>query len=175
MINERNFAADLAPPVAKLHEVSLRYGKTLALDSVSLDVPAGRMAGLIGPDGAGKSSLLSLMAGARAVQQGTVHALDGDMAGARHRKNVCPHIAYMPQGLGKNLYPTLSVEENLQFFGRLFGHNAAGRRRRIDELTRNTGLFPFLPRPAGKLSGGDEAEAGPVLCADSRPGPADPR
>jgi ribosome-dependent ATPase len=164
MINERNFAADLAPPVAKLHEVSLRYGKTLALDSVSLDVPAGRMAGLIGPDGAGKSSLLSLMAGARAVQQGTVHALDGDMAGARHRKNVCPHIAYMPQGLGKNLYPTLSVEENLQFFGRLFGHNAAERRRRIDELTRNTGLFPFLPRPAGKLSGGMKQKLG-LCCA----------
>ncbi len=60
----------------------------------------------------------------------------------------------MPQGLGKNLYPTLSVEENLQFFGRLFGHQAAERRRRIDELTRDTGLTPFLARPAGKLSGG---------------------
>ena len=109
---------------------------------------------MIGPDGVGKSSLLALVAGARAVQQGTVEVLGGDMSQSRHRARVCPRIAYMPQGLGKNLYPTLSVEENLQFFGRLFGHDAAERRRRIDELTRSTGLYPFMARPAGKLSGG---------------------
>lgn len=51
----------------------------------------------------------------------------------------------MPQGLGKNLYPALSVEDNLQFFGRLFGHDTAERRRRIDELTQATGLYAFLP------------------------------
>ena len=163
-MSEHGFATDLAPPVARLHEVGLRYGKTLALDDVSLDIPAGRMVGLIGPDSAGKSSLLSLLAGARRVQQGSVWALDDDMADARHRESVCPHIAYMPQGLGKNLYPTLSVEENLQFFGRLFGHNAAERRRRIDELTRSTGLSPFLPRPAGKLSGGMKQKLG-LCCA----------
>jgi ribosome-dependent ATPase len=86
------------------------------------------------------------------------------MASARHRESACPHIAYMPQGLGKNLYPTLSVEENLQFFGRLFGHNAAERRRRIDELTRSTGLTPFFSRPAGKLSGGMKQKLG-LCCA----------
>lgn len=59
----------------------------------------------------------------------------------------------MPQGLGGNLYHTLSVEENLQFFARLFGHNAKERRRRIDDLTKSTGLYPS-DRPAGKLSGG---------------------
>ncbi len=152
------------PPVARLTGVSLRYGKTVALDNIALEIPAGRMVGLIGPDGVGKSSLLSLLAGARAVQQGSVFALGGDMARTRHRESVCPHIAYMPQGLGKNLYPTLSVEENLQFFGRLFGHNAAERRRRIDELTRSTGLYPFLPRPAGKLSGGMKQKLG-LCCA----------
>ena len=62
---------------------------------------------------------------ARAAQDGRVTVLGGDMADRRHRDAVCPRIAYMPQGLGKNLYPTLSVEENLQFFGRLFGHDAA--------------------------------------------------
>jgi ribosome-dependent ATPase len=151
-------------PVARLAGVGLHYGKTVALDGITLDIPAGRMVGLIGPDAVGKSSLLSLLAGARAVQQGRVEALGGDMASTRHRESVCPHIAYMPQGLGKNLYATLSVEENLQFFGRLFGHNATERRRRIDELTRSTGLTSFLSRPAGKLSGGMKQKLG-LCCA----------
>jgi ribosome-dependent ATPase len=151
-------------PVARLIDVTLRYGKVLALDNVTLDFPPGCMVGLIGPDGVGKSSLLSLLAGARAVQQGQVEALGGSMANRKHRSRVCPHIAYMPQGLGKNLYPTLSVEENLQFFGRLFGHHAAERRRRIDNLTRSTGLSPFLSRPAGKLSGGMKQKLG-LCCA----------
>lgn len=151
-------------PAATLRAVSLHYGKTLALDGVDLEIPAGIMVGLIGPDGVGKSSLLSLLAGARAVQDGTVEALGGDMSSKRHRDRVCPRIAYMPQGLGRNLYPTLSVEENLQFFARLFGHGAGERRRRIDALTRSTGLYPFLSRPAGKLSGGMKQKLG-LCCA----------
>ena len=154
----------LDAPVARIAGVGQRYGKTIALTGVDLEISAGRMVGLIGPDGVGKSSLLSLLAGARAVQQGTVEVLGGDMASRRHRDAVCPRIAYMPQGLGKNLYPTLSVEENLQFFGRLFGHNAAERRHRIDDLTRSTGLQPFLLRPAGKLSGGMKQKLG-LCCA----------
>ena len=150
--------------VVTLDQVSLRYGDTLALDDISLEVPAGCMVGVIGPDGVGKSSLLSLVAGARAVQQGRIQVLDGDMASQQHRQQVCPDIAYMPQGLGKNLYPTLSVEENLQFFARLFGHGASERRRRIDQLTRATGLHPFLARPAGKLSGGMKQKLG-LCCA----------
>jgi len=155
--------ADSAP-VVTLSGVSLRYGKTVALDGITLDIPAARMVGLIGPDGVGKSSLLALVAGARQVQDGKVDVLGGDMAGSRHRDAVCPRIAYMPQGLGKNLYPTLSVEENLQFFGRLFGHDEAERRRRIDSLTRSTGLSAFLSRPAGKLSGGMKQKLG-LCCA----------
>jgi ABC-type glutathione transport system ATPase component len=96
----------------------LRYGKTVALDGITLDIPAGRMVGLIGPDGVGKSSCCRCWPAPVRCSKGSVEALGGDMASARHRENVCPHIAYMPQGLGKNLYPTLSVEENLQFFGR---------------------------------------------------------
>jgi len=152
------------PAVARAQALKLRYGKTLALDDVTLEFPAGRMVGLIGPDGVGKSSLLALVAGARALQHGRIEVLGGDMASPRHRALVCPRIAYMPQGLGKNLYPTLSVEENLQFFARLFGHDAAERRRRIDELTRRTGLHPFLARPAGKLSGGMKQKLG-LCCA----------
>ncbi|QIQ21557.1 ribosome-associated ATPase/putative transporter RbbA [Zophobihabitans entericus] len=149
-------------PAVKLTNVSQHYGKTLALDNITLDIPAGGMVGLIGPDGVGKSSLLSLISGAREIQQGTIIALEGDMSSKKHRDAICSRIAYMPQGLGKNLYPTLSVEENLQFFALLFGHNAAERRRRIDELTQSTGLYPFLDRPAGKLSGGMKQKLG--LC-----------
>lgn len=153
-----------APPVARFERVTLRYRKTTALDQVTLAIPAGQMVGLIGPDGVGKSSLLALVAGARKVQQGQVEVLGGNMASRRHRQQVCPSIAYMPQGLGKNLYPTLSVEENLQFFARLFGHDASERRRRIDELTHRTGLYPFLDRPVGKLSGGMKQKLG-LCCA----------
>ena len=151
-------------PVASVRQLCLRYGDVMALDGIDLDIPAGRMVGLIDPDGVGKSSLLALLAGVRIIQQGTVEVLGGDMANKGHRLKVGPLIAYMPQGLGKNLYPTLSVEENLQFFARLFGHGAAERRKRIDELTRATGLYSFLQRPAGKLSGGMKQKLG-LCCA----------
>ena len=153
-----------APEVVRLEQVRLHYGKVQALAGITLDIPSGRMVGLIGPDGVGKSSLLSLVAGARAVQEGRVQVLGGDMSSRRHRDAVCPRIAYMPQGLGKNLYPTLSVEGNLQFFARLFGHDAAERRRRIDDLTNATGLRKFLSRPVGKLSGGMKQKLG-LCCA----------
>jgi ribosome-dependent ATPase len=151
-------------PVVSISSLEQRYGKTTALNKVTLDIPAGRMVGLIGPDGVGKSTLLSIIAGARAIQNGQVTVLGGDIANTAHRTAICPNIAYMPQGLGKNLYPTLSVEENLQFFARLFGHDVAERRRRIDSLTHATGLYPFLGRPAGKLSGGMKQKLG-LCCA----------
>jgi ribosome-dependent ATPase len=156
-------AASGPAPVVRLDGVCLRYGKTVALDDITLAIPASCMVGLIGPDGVGKSSLLALLSGARKLQQGSLQVLGGDLASKRHRDSVCPRIAYMPQGLGRNLYSTLSVEENLQFFGRLFGHNGAERRARIDELTASTGLRPFLSRPAGKLSGGMKQKLG--LCS----------
>jgi ribosome-dependent ATPase len=151
-------------PVARLQAVGLRYGKTRALDAVTLEVPAGVMVAMIGPDGVGKSTLLSLVAGARAIQSGRVEVLGGDMADARHRRAVCSRIAYMPQGLGRNLYATLSVFENVDFFGRLFGHDRLERERRIAELLRATGLAPFSGRPAGKLSGGMKQKLG-LCCA----------
>src|SRR6516225_8270209 len=77
-----------------------------------------------------------------------------DMADERHRRASYGRIAYMPQGLGRNLYPTLSVFDNIDFFGRLFGQGPAERHARIDELLKATGLDPFWARPCGKLSGG---------------------
>ncbi|MGB3247066.1 MAG: ribosome-associated ATPase/putative transporter RbbA [Sulfitobacter sp.] len=141
-------------PVASLSSVTHRYGATSALSDVTLDIPAGCMAGFIGPDGVGKSTLLALIAGVRKLQDGSAAVLGGDIS-ARDHLRACNHrIAYMPQGLGKNLYPTLSVYENLDFFGRLFGQPEAERRARINDLLKATGLDPFPDRPAGKLSGG---------------------
>ncbi|WP_212525796.1 ribosome-associated ATPase/putative transporter RbbA [Actibacterium sp. MT2.3-13A] len=134
--------------------LSHRYGGTAALSDVSLHFPAGRMIGLIGPDGVGKSTLLGLLAGVRKLQRGRIEVLGGDMADARHRAASFPRIAYMPQGLGRNLYPTLTVRENVDFFGRLFGQRAEERAWRIGELLESTGLAPFPDRPAGQLSGG---------------------
>jgi ribosome-dependent ATPase len=140
--------------VVSLASVTHRYGDRTALANVSVDIPAGCTTGLVGPDGVGKSTLLALVAGVRRIQDGGVTALGGDMRSARHRRSVYPRIAYMPQGLGRNLYPTLSVAENIDFFGRLFGQDDEERRQRIDELAQSTGLGTFLDRPAGKLSGG---------------------
>jgi ribosome-dependent ATPase len=151
-------------PVARLVSVTHRYGDIAAADAVSLEIPAGRMIGLIGPDGVGKSTLLALIAGARRLQQGTIEVLGGDMADARHRDAVCPRIAFMPQGLGRNLYATLSVYENVDFFGRLFGHAREAREWRIRELLESTGLAHFAGRAAGKLSGGMKQKLG-LCCA----------
>ncbi|MCF3932809.1 ribosome-associated ATPase/putative transporter RbbA [Acuticoccus sp. M5D2P5] len=153
-----------ASPVVRLRNVGFHHGSKRALDDINLDIAARDIVGFIGPDGVGKSTLFSLIAGARRIESGTVEVLGGDMANAGHRQSACPQIAYMPQGLGKNLYPTLSVRENIDFFARLFGHDRAERTRRIADLTESTGLAPFLDRPAGKLSGGMKQKLG-LCCA----------
>lgn len=147
---------------AKLKDVTLQYGDVKALDDVTLEIPGGCMVGLIGPDGVGKSSLLSLVSCAKKIQKGHIEVLDEDISNTKIRNALLPRVAYMPQGLGKNLYPTLSIRENIDFFARLFGQDFEERDRRINELTEATGLHPFLDRPAGKLSGGMKQKLG--LC-----------
>jgi ribosome-dependent ATPase len=151
-------------PVARIENITQRYGKMVALDGVTIDLPAGCMVGLIGPDGVGKSSLLSMIAGARQIQSGRVIVLDNDMADPRRRAEICPRIAYMPQGLGKNLYADLSVRENIEFFGRLFGQSRVKRDAMISELLWSTGLAPFSDRMAKKLSGGMRQKLGLCCC-----------
>lgn len=150
--------------VARLKNVSLVYGKTYALDSVTVDLPAGKMVGLIGPDGVGKSSMMALISGARKLQKGAIEVLSGNISNSRHRREVIPRIAYMPQGLGKNLYFSLSVYENIDYFGSLFDLEEEERRSRISELLENTGLAPFADRLVGKLSGGMKQKLG-LCCA----------
>ena len=150
--------------VAALDRVSQRYGRIVALDDVSLSLPAGCLVGLIGPDGVGKSSLLAIIAGARHIQCGTARVLGGSITDASHRAAICPRIAYMPQGLGKNLYPDLSVSDNIAYFGRLFGQGREERRQQIAQLLAATGLAPFAGRAAKKLSGGMKQKLG-LCCA----------
>jgi ribosome-dependent ATPase len=150
--------------VARVENLVHRYGARVAIDHVTLALPTGRLTGLIGPDGVGKSSLLSIIAGAKRIKAGRVEVLGGDMGDRRHRAAICPRIAFMPQGLGRNLYPDLSVRENIEFFARLFGQGRAERRQRIADLLESTGLAPFSERSANKLSGGMRQKLG-LCCA----------
>ena len=147
-----------------IEHLTHRYGKTLALDDLSLTLPRGLTVGLIGPDGVGKSTLLALIAGVRRIQSGELHVLGGDMRQPADRQALSHRIAYMPQGLGRNLYPTLSVYENIDFHARLFGLPARERRARIARLLEATGLAPFPDRATGKLSGGMKQKAS-LCCA----------
>lgn len=151
-------------PIARVYDVTHRYHKLAALDKVTLDIPSGCRVGLIGPDGVGKSSLLALIAGARRLQCGSIEVFGGHMCRSGFRRKIAPRIAYMPQGLGRNLYATLSVYDNIDYFGRLFGQGRAERTARIGELLASTGLSPFRNRPAAKLSGGMKQKLG-LCCA----------
>ncbi|HEX5356414.1 MAG TPA: ribosome-associated ATPase/putative transporter RbbA [Aquabacterium sp.] len=160
---EADKPVDAAQQVAvKVTDLGHTYGATRAMDHVNLALPMGKTIGLVGPDGVGKSTLLSIIAGVKRIQHGQVEVLGLNMADANNRAQMAPRVAFMPQGLGRNLYPTLSVAENIDFFARLFGQGAAEREARIQRLLDATGLAPFRDRPAGKLSGGMKQKLG--LC-----------
>ena len=150
--------------VARINSLSHKYGNIIALENITLDIPAGKMIGFIGPDGVGKSTLLSIISGVKIIQTGEVEVLGGNIKDKNYRRQICAKIAYMPQGLGKNLYMTLSVYENIEFFARLFGQEKKERNERILQLLKSTGLLQFKDRPAGKLSGGMKQKLG-LCCA----------
>src|SRR5690348_18350709 len=102
--------------IARVKNVSHRYGATISLDDLSIDIPSRIMVGVIGPDGVGKSTLLALIAGVRKIQEGEVVVFDKDVGDTGNLREIRGRIAYMPQGFGRNLYPTLSVFENIDFF-----------------------------------------------------------
>lgn len=140
------------------------YGKTQALDGINLSLESGKSVAFIGPDGIGKSTLLGLIAGAKRLQQGTLTVFNGDVRQKTMRRELQQRVAYMPQGLGRNLYPELSIRENLEFFSRLYEQGTQEREARIRHLLSATGLLPFIDRPAGKLSGGMKQKLG-LCCA----------
>ncbi|KJK15212.1 ribosome-associated ATPase/putative transporter RbbA [Pseudomonas sp. 2(2015)] len=144
--------------------INHRYGGLSALQDIAFSLPAGTRCGLIGPDGAGKSSLLGLIAGVKKLQSGELQVLGGSIRQRRHRNSLYPRIAFMPQGLGGNLYPELSISENIRFFATLFGLGATECEQRMHNLLLATDLLRFAERPAGKLSGGMKQKLG-LCCA----------
>jgi len=131
--------------------LSKSFGKTRALDGATLSVKRGEIFGILGPDGAGKTTMMRIIAGLMPFEAGTVTVLGRDLANGAG--DLCDHIAYMPQRFG--LYEDLSVVENIYFYSDLYnmkrGHELD---RRIDELLNFCRMTPFKDRFAGKLSGG---------------------
>ena len=128
----------------------------VALDRVSLSVTRGQLTALVGPDGAGKTTLMRMVAGLLAPDEGSLHVLGRDVA--RNAQEVQDRISYMPQRFG--LYEDLSVQENLDLYADLHGVPQAVRRERFARLMAMTDLARFTARPAGKLSGGMKQKLG---------------
>ncbi|MFS8036580.1 ribosome-associated ATPase/putative transporter RbbA [Xanthobacter sp. AM11] len=157
-------AKDARPDAIRLAGIRHRYGRVAAVEGLDLAIAEGASVALVGPDGVGKSTLLGLISGAKRIQAGTVEVLGADLSNRRAREAVQPRIAFMPQGLGRNLYPNLSVAENIAFFARLFGEDAAAKGARVAPLLAATGLDPFADRLMRKLSGGMKQKLG-LCCA----------
>lgn len=132
------------------HQLRRSFGAITAVDGVSLGVPAGSVFGLLGPDGAGKSTLMRLLATVTVPDSGDAEVFGASVT--RQPGRVTPRIGYMSQQFG--MYPDLSVQENLDFFATLRGVSAADRRTRSQRLLTSMGMDQFTKRPAGKLSGG---------------------
>lgn len=127
-----------------------RFGKTTAVNQLSLSIPRGEIFGLVGPDGAGKSTTIRMLAGILDPTSGDAW-IDGFHT-VRQSEMVQEKIAYMSQQFG--LYTDLTVEENIEFYADLYGVARKNRTQRIDELLRFSYMQPFKKRLAGNLSGG---------------------
>ena len=149
-------------PAIRVEGFTKRYGKRVAADGLSLTVQAGEIYGLVGADGAGKSSLMKAVAGVLAFDAGTVEVFGNRVDSERSAEQVKRRIGFLPQGLGLNLYPDLSIEENVDFFGRLRGVPAAELLERKRQLLEMTRLDSFRTRPMRQLSGGMKQKLGLV-------------
>src|ERR1035437_1143133 len=145
--------------------VTKRYGDNVALNDVDLDIRPGEILGLLGPDGAGKTTLVSIAAGLLRADAGTVKVCGIDVrrdpVGARRR------LGLAPQELG--VYPLLSVRENLVFFGEMAGLRSHQLRRRIEEVADDLDLGTFIDRKAQFLSGGEKRRLHTAMALIPRP------
>ncbi len=149
----------------RIHELSKRFGEIGAVSALSFEVNEGEIFGIVGPDGAGKSTLLRLIAGILLPDGGEI-----DVAGRSVREHgfeIKERLAYMPQRFG--LYEDLTVEENIYFFGALFGVGRREIAKRIVRLYEFSRLGPFRGRLAGQLSGGMKQKLGLACSLVHRP------
>ena len=142
------------------HELTKRFPGVLALDRLSFNVARGEIFGLVGPDGAGKTTTMRMLAGVLSPDSGTATIAGFDIV--RDPEGAKPHISYMSQRFG--LYEDLTVDENIRFYGDLFGVRRAEREQRASDLLKAAGMSQFGRRLAGNLSGGMKQKLG-LVCA----------
>jgi len=150
-------------PLIRLRGFGKRYRREQAVAGVDLEVRRGEIYGLIGPDGAGKSSLMKAVAGVLGFETGEVEVFGVRLESEAAAERIKGRIGFMPQGLGLNLYAELSVEENIDFFAQLRevpAQRLAQRKRRLLAMTR---LERFRDRPMKQLSGGMKQKLG-LIC-----------
>ncbi|OGR17635.1 MAG: ABC transporter [Desulfobacterales bacterium GWB2_56_26] len=139
-----------ATPAIVAEGLTKRFGELTAVDGLSLSVYPGEIFGLVGPDGAGKSTTLRMLATIMDPDGGIARIAGFDIK--TEAAAVKDHLAYMSQRFG--LYQDLTVAENIDFYADLYGMGRKGRRERVGELLDFSHMRPFIHRQAGKLSGG---------------------
>jgi drug efflux transport system ATP-binding protein len=141
-------------------DLTKRFGPITAIDHLSFAVERGEISGLVGPDGAGKTTTLRILAGVLQADSGAVTIGDCDVL--RDPERAKHELSYMPQRFG--LYEDLTVDENIRFYADLFGVRRARRERQAEKLLAAAGMAEFRKRLAGKLSGGMKQKLG-LVCA----------
>ncbi|OFZ49703.1 MAG: hypothetical protein A2381_05735 [Bdellovibrionales bacterium RIFOXYB1_FULL_37_110] len=136
------------------------FKEKIALDSINITFEPGHMHGIIGPEGAGKTTLFRMITGLLSPESGSINFINGNEI--IERKNIKKHIAYMPER--QSLYPDLSIEEHLRFFSALYKLSEDEYVTKTEQLLVMTRLKPFQSRPAKKLSGGMYKKLG-LMCA----------
>lgn len=136
------------------------FGELVAVDTLDLDVTAGEIFGLVGPDGAGKTTTMRMLTGILPPTAGTARVAGFDVV--RDAEPLKEHIGYMSQRFG--LYPDLTVTENIEFYADIYGVPVRGRAAKVEELLGFSNLTPFKQRLAGNLSGGMKQKLG-LACA----------
>lgn len=149
----------------RVENIRRRFGAVEAVRGVSFEVQAGEIFGLVGPDGAGKTTVMRLVAGLLEADEGRVEVCGFDVA--RTPDAVKDRMGYMAQRFG--LYHDLTVEENIEFYGELFGTERTERERLAGELLAKTGMAEFRKRRAGQLSGGMKQKLALVCTLLHRP------
>jgi len=145
--------------IIRTQDLTRRFDALTAVDHLNLEIPRGEIFGLVGPDGAGKTTTLRMLSGLLDPTEGQAWVAGHDVV--RETQAVKDSIGYMAQRFG--LYVDLTVDENMEFYADLFGIPAAERQRLLPELLRMTRMEPFRKRQAGKLSGGMKQKLG-LMC-----------